>query len=199
MKYWHWKIDQKWRILRPYTSRSRRTWWNLWVLSTFYLGQAFIRAYTHLDRPRSYLVTFLVPELYSCVSSEESTWTIDSSTALQEKSALIETKHNDTSNWFRTSHFVLLKPHWFPIDCKERQTERFLWDRPFNNLRSRYLWRTNSQRHRLFIRNPRLTRSPGINFPKSWICVRYGSPLIFVSPKTRLPLVADQPIRFENP
>ena len=55
------------------------------------------------DWSRTRSVTFSVPELSSYVSSGEQTWTIDSSTALQEKSALIETKHNDTSNWSRTS------------------------------------------------------------------------------------------------
>ena len=140
--------------------------------SSIYKSTYLSRSAPILTNPdRAWLHSWFRSRQESCVSSEELTWTIDSSTALQVKSALIETKHNDTSNWSRTSYFVLLKSHWIPIDCKERQTERFLWDRSFTNLRSRYLWRTNFQRRRLFILNSRLTRPPEINFPKArFVC-----------------------------
>jgi hypothetical protein len=73
MKYWHWKIDQKWRILRPYRSRSslmkRISSINFLSWSSIYKSTYLSRssaistdpghAWSH-PRCRSYLVVFLV-------------------------------------------------------------------------------------------------------------------------------------------
>ena len=62
-------------------------------------------------------------------------------------------------------------------DWLQRKTDRKIFvGRLFSNLKSQYLRRTNFVSHRLFIRNPRLTRLPGNQFPQNSICMWHGSP-----------------------
>jgi hypothetical protein len=79
-------------------------------------------------------------------------------------------------------YLVMLESRWILISCKERHTDRFLydmeffsatWDAYFDELVG------NAQPlkpHNMFIRNLRLKKPPGNGFPWKSICIWNGSP-----------------------